>query len=68
MRNKNIKKYNEILKKVCEEENAYFIEVFDKIAEMDYKEYLTDGAHPDSVIHKKIFEIVRDFLLEKKLI
>ncbi|UCG95350.1 MAG: SGNH/GDSL hydrolase family protein [archaeon] len=67
-KNEDIKKYNKIIKKVCEENNAYFIDIFSEITKMDYKKYLTDGVHPSAEIHKRIFEIVRDFLLEKKLI
>ncbi len=67
-RNEDIKKYNEIIEKVCEKNNVYYIDVFDKIAEMDYKKFLTDGVHPSAEIHKIIFEIIRDFLLEKKII
>lgn len=67
-RNEYIRKYNETIRNICEKNNAFFIDIFDKIAETDYKKFLTDGVHPSAEIHKQIFEIVRDFLLEKKLI
>ena len=67
-RNKNIQKYNQIIKQVCEENEIYFIEIFENWIKTDYKKLLEDGVHPNSEGHKKIFEIVRDFLKEKKII
>jgi len=64
----NVEKYNKILKSVCQNKEVYLIETFDKFKETDYRKLLLDGVHPNSKGHQKIFEIVRDFLLEKKLI
>jgi lysophospholipase L1-like esterase len=64
----NIKKYNETLKSVCNENNVYFVEIFERFVKENYKELLQDGAHPNSKGHKKIFEIVKDFLVQKKII
>ena len=64
----NIKKYNEILKSTCKEKEVYFIEVFEEFIKMDYKKLLEDGLHPNSEGHKKIFEIVRGFLTQHKMI
>ena len=67
-KNKNIQRYNEIIKSVCKENDIYFIEIFENWIKMDYKKLLEDGLHPNSEGHQKIFEIVRDFLKEKKII
>jgi len=67
-KNENIKKYNEIIKEVCNRENVPFIEVFDKFFKSEYKKLLQDGVHPNSLGHEKIFEIVKDFLIENKII
>ena len=67
-KNKNIQRYNEIIKSVCEENKIHFIEIFDEFQKTDYKKLLEDGVHPNSEGHQKIFEIVRDFLEEKKII
>ena len=66
--NKNIRKYNEILKEVCNEEKIPFIEIFEKFFESDYKKFLEDGVHPNSQGHEKIFEIVKDYLIKNKII
>ena len=64
----NIQKYNEIIKSICKENKIYFIEIFEDWTKMDYKKLLEDGVHPNSEGHQKIFEIVKDFLVEKKII
>lgn len=65
-KNENVKRYNDIIKSVCKENNVYFIEVFEKLK--DGAKYLEDGLHLNSNGHQKIFEIVRDFLTKKKLV
>lgn len=62
--NENIKKYESVIKSVCQENNLLFIDVFDLLN----KEDLDDGLHPNSQGHQKMFERVRDFLLENKLV
>ncbi len=64
---KNVKKYNEILKSVCQKNDIYFIEIFEKF-ENNYKDLLEDGLHPNSEGHKKIFDAVKYFLEENKII
>jgi len=67
-KNENIKRNNEIIKSVCKENNIYFIEIFDKWLKSDYKNLLEDGLHPNSPGHQKIFETVKDFLIQNKII
>jgi lysophospholipase L1-like esterase len=67
-KNENIQRYNQIIKQVCEENKIYFIEIFENWIKTDYKKLLEDGVHPNSEGHQKIFETVRDFLKEKKII
>jgi len=67
-KNENIKKYNEIIKSACKDKNIYFVEIFDKWLQSDYKNLLEDGLHPNSKGHQKIFEIVKDFLIHNKII
>lgn len=80
-KNEYIKKYNNIIKSVCEENKiypvrkqaelsngVYFIEIFDELIQSDYKNLLADGLHPNSQGHQKIFEMVRNFLAENKII
>ena len=67
-KNEYIQKYNETIKNICDENKIYFIEVFEKLKETNYQELLEDGLHPSSVGHQKIFEVVKDFLIENKII
>lgn len=62
--NKNIQQYNKIIKDCCRDNNTLFIEMFDLLDRDD----LDDGLHPNSQGHQKIFEKVKDFLLENKLV
>ena len=67
-KNEYIKKYNEIIKSVCEKNKIYFIEIFENWINSDYKKLLEDGLHPNSEGHQKIFESVKNFLIENKII
>lgn len=68
--NRSIKKYDGIMKSVCEKENVPFLELFDIWMKMDYKKLLDekDGLHPNSEGHKIIFEAVKDFLVKEKIV
>jgi lysophospholipase L1-like esterase len=67
-RNQDIQRNNEIIKNVCSAEKVYFIEILEKLLSLDYKKLLDDGLHPNSEGHKKIFELVKNFLIENKII
>lgn len=67
-KNESVKKYNEIVKFICKEKNVHFIEIFDQWIGSDYKSLLEDGLHPNSEGHKKIFEMVKNFLIQNKII
>ena len=66
--NKNIEKYNRIIIFVCKENKIHFIDMYEEFKKLDYKKLLEDGVHPNSAGHKKIFGIVRDFLLKKEIV
>ena len=63
-KNKYIKKYNDVIKGICEENNLPFIEMFDLLKDED----LEDGLHPNAQGHEKMFQNVKDFLMENKII
>jgi len=65
-KNENVKKYNEIIKSICKK-NIYFIEVFENWIDSNYKELLEDGLHPNTKGHEKIFEAVKDYLIQNKI-
>lgn len=62
--NTEIKKYNEIMKNVCQKNGIPYLDIFDALNNEDFE----DGLHPNSVGHEKIFVIARNFLRENKWI
>ena len=66
--NKDIEKYNKAIELACKEKKIHFINMHEEFRKLDYKKLLEDGVHPNSAGHKKIFEIVRDFLVEKGIV
>jgi len=64
-KNKYIKRYDNIIKFICEENKIYFVDIFDEFNKIDYKRLLEDGLHPNSKGHQKMFEVVRDFLMNE---
>jgi len=62
--NGNIKKYNLIIKEFAKENNLLFIELFDLIKDSD----LEDGLHPNAQGHEKIFQKVKECLIEEEII
>jgi len=67
-KNENIEKYNEIIRSACRENKVHFIEIFNNWIKSDYRDMLEDGLHPNSEGHQKIFETVKDYLIQNKLI
>lgn len=67
-KNEYVKSYNEIIKSVCEENKTHFIEIFEKIIKKDYKNLLSDGLHPNSEGHEILFDLVKEFLTDRKII
>lgn len=66
--NEDIKNYNKIIKKICEENKLYFIDIFNKLNNLNYKNSLSDGLHPGSEGHEIIFNAIKEYLKEKKII
>lgn len=67
-KNEYIKKYNDILGSICLEKSVDLIEIYDEFLNVKYKKFLFDGVHPNSAGHEKIFEIVNQYLKNKKII
>ena len=67
-KNEYISKYNEIVKSICQEKDIPFVEIFEEWLKSNYKNLLEDGLHPNSQGHQKIFEGVKNFLIENKII
>ncbi len=64
--NKTIAKYNQELKDFCAQHPLPFVDLFGLLTDKDLDK--TDGRHPNSQGHKKIFDQVKKFLLANKFI
>lgn len=58
--NEQIEKFNSIMRKVCEENQVLFLDVYSLLEAED----LFDGLHPSTSGHEKIFVKVQSFLRE----
>jgi len=67
-KNARLKEYNEMIKAACAKNGAQVIDIFGKWIKTDYKTLLDDGVHPNSRGHKLIFDEVKKFLVEKKIV
>jgi len=63
-----VKKFNKSIKEVCKRNSTGFIDLFQRLVKEGHKYLLEDGAHPNAEGHQRIFEIVRDYLSENKII
>jgi len=61
-------KYDQVVKELCTKNRVPFVEVFGNWIKGDYRGLLEDGVHPNAAGHEKIFEAVRDFLVNNKLL
>jgi len=61
--NENIKKYNSKIKEICEKNSLLFIDM-DGVLEL---KDLEDGLHPNDKGHEKMFQRIKDFLIESKI-
>ena len=61
--NKDVKKYDKIIKEVADENDIPYCPMYDLLKDKD----LNDGLHPNSVGHQKMFERIKSFL-EKNIL
>lgn len=59
-----IKKYDKIIDNFCRKNKLDYVHLYSKLTDKD----LFDGVHPNTIGHKKIFKIVKNFLEKKKYI
>ncbi len=59
--NKNIEKYNEKIRECCIENQISFLNIMDVLETSDLN---IDGIHPNENGHKKLFEIIKEYLEE----
>lgn len=67
-KNEFVSSYNEIMQKVGNREHVEFVEIYKEFIDEDYSKLLSDGVHMNDEGHKKIYEKVKDFLIEKNII
>ena len=65
---KQFEKYNDALKKICAEENVYFVNAFTKLNNKKFISTLSDGIHPRDGGHQMMEKIVWDALKKKNWI
>ncbi len=63
-RNKDITLYDRKLQLMAQKHGVSYLPMFSVLGKSD----LEDGLHPNSQGHQKIFEYVRDFLVQKKIL
>lgn len=67
-RNEYVEAFNKIMKEVVQEEKVSFIEIYQQFIHKDYSQLLADGVHMSTEGHRQFYEIVKKFLLERKMI
>jgi lysophospholipase L1-like esterase len=67
-KNEYIQRFNEILRSFCKNNKVYFIEMFEELIKENYQNILKDGVHPNSEGHKKMFEIIKNYLIQNKIV
>lgn len=68
-KNSHTEKYNILLKDLCDAKGAYFIDVYPVIkSRTNWQEMFADGLHLNEAGHKIVFELVKDYLTDNKLI
>jgi lysophospholipase L1-like esterase len=57
--NKSIEEYNSAIKSFCKENGIGFIDLFKQFHKQAHQELLSDGLHPNSKGHQKIYKTVQ---------
>ncbi|MCC7574734.1 SGNH/GDSL hydrolase family protein [Candidatus Woesearchaeota archaeon] len=66
--NEVIKKYNESLLSISEELGVLYCDVFNEFVNRDYSVLLFDGVHPNKDGYEFMYSVIKNFLVEHKLI
>ena len=62
--NKEIQKYISILKNIASTQKCNYLDIFELLKNED----MEDGLHPNASGHKKIFEQVKNYLIDNKIV
>ena len=66
--NERIQKYNDLLREISFKQGIPFLDIFSELSLINYEILLKDGLHPNSEGYKEIFELVKIFLEENKIL
>ena len=64
--NEQIKKYNRLISSCCKDNQVLFIDLFSELE--NQKEIFDDGIHLNAKGYEKMYEIIKKFLIDNKLI
>ncbi len=67
-KNQFVEEFDKVMTSVSKNEGVHFIEIFKRFIKSDYSNLLADGVHMNDEGHKKLYELVKDFLLKEKII
>ena len=67
-REKDIGRYGEVKKQICEEKGVPFIDLMSKIDQEEFSDKLEDGVHPNSEGHKLMKELIKPELQKLSII
>ncbi len=63
-----VKLFNDIVKKLCKENNVLFFDIFEVMSKEDYPKLLDDGLHPNPKGYDFMFEKMKGFLEKNRLV
>jgi len=66
--NSRIQEFNLILKEVASKKEILLLEIFNQFSSMNYKQLLSDGVHPNKDGYEVIYQIIKKYLIDNKLI
>ena len=66
--NTDVKRYNEIIKDICNQRNVLFFSRFDKWINKDLENLFKDATHPNATGHQIIAEEIYEYLQNSNLI
>ena len=63
-----VRRYNSMLKQVAKEKKVRFLDILETLFDIGVKKIIYDGIHPNPEGYKIIFQLVKEYLEENKLI
>ncbi len=67
-KNNLIMEFDKVLSDIAKTSNVLYLDLYNGLQDSKYSSLLADGEHPKTEGHRKIFEIIIKFLIEKNII